>query len=240
LFGAHFNLATLRFNDQQYQSAIAHYVDYMVLAGESSRVHRNIGMSLVQLGEPESALISFDRALALDPTDATIYYNIAMVYEEQGNFEKTRKNLENAVDLDPYFDEAQYELAKLLKNNGQLQESISEFKRLIARSPAHYRALNGLATCYLAMKDADSAVNLLRDAIKVFPNCARTHYNLGVALRTIGEAEESRVHLLAANDIDPSYGTSHRVLGPRMSRPIRKPSLSQRIRQKANPVHAGR
>jgi len=204
-----FNLATLRFNDHKYESAIAHYVAYMVKAGESSKAHRNIGKALAAMGELDSALHSFDKAKALSRNDATIYYSIADVYERKGDFGMAIQNYRCALEIDPQYHEARFELAKCLRNNHAIDDAVAEFKILLQKCPGHYRAMNGLGTCYLALKDGTNAARILRQAIEIAPGFAAGQYNMGLALRAAGHLDEAQIHFIEANRLDSSYKVDH-------------------------------
>ena len=206
---AQYNLATLRFNDHKYESAIAHYVAYMVKAGESSKAHRNIGKALAAIGELDSALHSFDKAKALSRNDSTIYYSIADVYERKSDLASAIENYRCALEIDPQYHEARFELAKCLRNNNAIDDAIAEFKILVQKCPSHYRAMNGLGTCYLALKDGTSAARIFRQAIEIAPGFAAGQYNMGLALRSAGHLDEAQVHFIQANRLDPSYKADH-------------------------------
>jgi tetratricopeptide (TPR) repeat protein len=56
-------------------------------------------------------------------------------------------------------------------------------------------------------------VTLLRDCILKSPQKARPHYNLGIALAEIGQADEAIEHYRQALRINPGYASAHTNLG---------------------------
>ena len=77
-------LATLRFEHQQYEEALALFQSLVEMDPQNASAHTNTGVVLYHLGRFEEALQSFDRALALDPSSQTA----------RMNYEQVRKSLE--------------------------------------------------------------------------------------------------------------------------------------------------
>jgi len=164
-----FNLGNLHFHEKRYEAAISCYVTYMVREGDSSRAHRNIGKSLLKLGQLDSAIQSFKRAVELDPKGGKNYYSIALIYEMKDEIEEALSHFKRALELNPEHVEARYHLAKILRRKGRIQEAMAEFHTLLKYAPDHHQGLNGLATCYINLKDCVEAVGLLRHAVTVYP-----------------------------------------------------------------------
>lgn len=213
---ARFNLATLRFNEHRYESAITEFVKYMAKAGESSKAHRNIGKALVQLGQLDSAIGSFNTAASLDPSDPTIYFNLGLAYNCRDDYETAFENYRHALVLDPHYVEARYTLAKALKDTGHTAESLAEYELVLQEFPNHHRAMNGLATCCLAQHDSERALELLGRAISQAPESALAHYNLGLALNNLEQFDEALHHFQEASRLDPSDNFPHQATFSRL------------------------
>ena len=62
------SLAVLRFRQQRYEEALHLYRAMIDIGEANAQLHANVGAVLYQLGRPEQALRSLERARALDPT----------------------------------------------------------------------------------------------------------------------------------------------------------------------------
>lgn len=60
-------LAMAYFRERRYEEALARYRTLEEIRPDSARTHSNVGAILYHLGRPEEALLSIERALALDP-----------------------------------------------------------------------------------------------------------------------------------------------------------------------------
>lgn len=59
------------------------------------------GLKFAQLGFPDRAVESFERAEAIRPDDATVQFNMGTAYLSLGNFFQAVTNLDRAIMLDP-------------------------------------------------------------------------------------------------------------------------------------------
>ena len=61
------HLAMARFGQQRYEEALALYRTMIEMYPDNALTHSNLGATLYHLGRLEEALVSIERALALDP-----------------------------------------------------------------------------------------------------------------------------------------------------------------------------
>lgn len=198
-----FNLGTLHFHQKRYEAAITCYVTYMVKVGDNSRAHRNIAKSLLQLGQLDSAIVSFKKAAAMEPASSKNLYSIALVYDMKDELDEAISYYRQALEITPDYPEARYKLAKALKSNNQIAEAITEFQTCLHFSPQHHQALNGLATCFINRREYVEAIGLLKQAVGISPRYAMAHYNLGVAMSNMANYEGALQHFQEAVRLDP-------------------------------------
>ena len=215
-----FNLGTLHFHQKRYEAAITCYVTYMVKVGDNSRAHRNIAKSLLQLGQLDSAIVSFKRAAAMDPANSNNLYSIALVYDMKDELNEAISYYRQALEIKPDYPEARYKLAKALKSNYQVEEAMVEFQTLLYNSPQHHQALNGLATCFINRREYVDAIGLLKQAISISPGYAMAHYNLGVAMSNMANYQGALSHFQEAARLDPLDESSALAVEQLLSRSI--------------------
>lgn len=85
------------------------------------------GNAYLALDRKNEAKQHFDRAIALDPTDARAYQSLGILYYNTGNMELSRKNLEMAVSLDANLADAHFYLAMINEQQGNVQAAITDY-----------------------------------------------------------------------------------------------------------------
>jgi tetratricopeptide (TPR) repeat protein len=71
----------------------------------------------------QSSIAEFERALALDPSDAQAHMELGRTYVQSLDFDKARPELEKAIDLEPDYYEAYYLLGRLFHRVGDEKQS---------------------------------------------------------------------------------------------------------------------
>ena len=77
---------------------------------------------LQSLGRREAALLSYDRAIALDPTDVMAHYNRALLMQDCSRWDEALASYDRAIELNPQFADAQY-------NRSMAQLFLGDFER---------------------------------------------------------------------------------------------------------------
>lgn len=226
---ARFNLGILHFNQRKFEAAITNFVTYMVKVGDNSRAHRNIGRSLEQLGQLDGAINSLTKAANLDPENPEILFDVAIVHDLKEDTDLAIATYKRALELNPEYTEARYNLAELMMRTGQTFEATNEFQTILNRVPDHHQALNGMATCYLNQKEYGEAIGLLSRAIAVAPTYPLAHYNMGIAQRSMGNADAAVKSFTEAARLDPSDHASIAAAEQVKARSAMTPSESPRV-----------
>ena len=100
-----------------------------------------------------------------------------------------------------------------LISNGQFKEALTILDNLAKTDPnnPHLFLLGG--NCYGAMQSFEQAILCYKEALKLQPDFAEAHNNLGVYLKEIGELEEALSHAKKAVKIKPDFAAAHNNLG---------------------------
>src|SRR4051794_37578694 len=78
-----------------------------------------------------------------------------------------------------------------LHREGRLADAETIYRSILESIPGHFDALHNLAVLFLQRNDHLSALDLLRRALRVNPDSAPLHLNIGNALRGAGEAQQA-------------------------------------------------
>lgn len=110
-----------------------------VLAEEipgTASLHALLGeIKFHKLKNATSAIISYDNAIALDPTNSEHYDSVGLIYYSQGEYAKALIYFNNALLLNPNDPTANYNKACMLALLGRRDESLAFLKRALQLNP---------------------------------------------------------------------------------------------------------
>ena len=133
--------------------------------------------------------------LKLRPADASAHYGLGNIYLQASEFEKARPEFEQSIALQPLQTEAYYGLGQVYLQQDLYAEAERNFAKTLERNPKHGGALVGLGTSYFKQNKFDVAAGWLRKAVEAAPEYQPGHYYLGLTLRRLGDAAESKKEL---------------------------------------------
>src|SRR5207342_1266124 len=110
----------------------------------------NRGATLSEMGRPEEALQSLDRALALRPDLAAALSNRGFTLRELSRFDEALQSLDRALEIEPDHVAALAVRGKVLSEMNRLEESFRDFRRAAelaygGAKPAHSKLAHQIA-----------------------------------------------------------------------------------------------
>jgi tetratricopeptide (TPR) repeat protein len=198
------------------------------LAGNpaSSDVHNDLGVALMRLpdGVPE-ALPQFEAAVRLKPDSPAFRANLGLALTSTpGRLPDAIAEYQTALRIDPNFQTAHLNLGLAwMETPGRMPDAIAEFQRVIAEpqeeivdshaalsGPNLWQAHLNLGAAYAQTpgREAD-AVAEYRTALRINPDSALAHFQLGNALQKMGRLAEAIAEYRASLGIDPDVAEVH-------------------------------
>ncbi len=107
------------------------------------------GGAQARLGRTEEAVATFEKALALDPTNAQAKANLGTVYLLTRDHVRARRLMEEAIRLEPDISRAHNALGVIAFETGHQREAISHWKRSIEINPKEWDTLSNLCRVLL-------------------------------------------------------------------------------------------
>ena len=89
-----------KFNLDEYAAAADYFSQIIAIDSFHKAAHRNLGACYEGLGEPDSALASYTKALDIEP-DYVTYHNIAVVHYVNEDFKQAIDTWKKAIELNP-------------------------------------------------------------------------------------------------------------------------------------------
>ncbi len=114
-----------------------------------------------------------------------------------------------AARADPKMPNVHFVLGYLFWTQNQLEEATNAFKEELANTPDHPQALTYLADIYIKSNDNVAAQPLLEKAIRIDPEIALGHLDLGIVYASIGRNTEALREMKIAEVQSPNDENVH-------------------------------
>jgi tetratricopeptide (TPR) repeat protein len=161
-----------------------------------------IGSIYLAQGKPDSAIASFQRAIALNPelAEAHNYYGEAL--GEQKQFPRALDLFNKAIALDPTLLRARYNMGITYARMGNMKYSEFVFRTLVKNSPAYSLGYDGLAVTLSRSGRAREAITFHEKAISLLPGEPTFYYNLGLTYLILGDTTKALEQQQKLRNID--------------------------------------
>lgn len=113
---------------------------------------------------------------------------------------------------------------------GQSVDTIADLEQRISSDADDHEARTRLAALYLEVNRIDEAVTQLQTALRLEPEYALAHYNLGFALALGGHRDEALAAYQRAVTIRPDYAAARSNLGAMLQAQGRLPEAAEQFR----------
>jgi tetratricopeptide (TPR) repeat protein len=220
--------------------ALPHLQRATTLRPESSEARYNLGAALWYGGAREKAMAELRESVRLDPASAGGHAFLGMALLETGDLPSARASLQRAMALSPAMAAAYVDLgvaflraADLEKGLGQLEAglnvpspvpptpswdpAVAALQRALAANPTHAQApeAHNVLGLMLGRKGArgEEVAAAFRAAIRIRPDYAEAHNNLGLVLIQSGNDEDGIAALREAVRLAPAYAEARTNLG---------------------------
>jgi len=97
--------------------------------------HMNMGLALIQLGNLEDALISYERVIAIKPDYAEAYCNRGTVQESLRRASAALASYDRAIEINPDYADAHFNRGNILRELREFDAAIESYDKAIALNP---------------------------------------------------------------------------------------------------------
>jgi protein O-mannosyl-transferase len=167
--------------------------------------HTNLGKIYADQGKDDEAMVYYNKALQVDPNQASTYVHLGVMLTKQGHIDEAialyRKAIERKM---KYSSPLHVGLGTLLLEQGKIEEAIYEFDYAVKLKP-DATTFNNLGVALGLKGRTDEAMENHKKAIRLDPNNAEAHYNLGNILLSQRKNKEAIKEYQNAIRINPKY-----------------------------------
>jgi tetratricopeptide (TPR) repeat protein len=196
------NLANALLNAGQLEESMVYY--RKALDREPGMKEAQLGMAyaLVRLGRAGEALPYSQKALELDGNWVEAYDVRGMILGDIGRFDESITVFEKTLTLRHDMTQTYYNMATVYVRKGDMTKAVETYQRCISVKPESqtYSLLGGLMAHLGRLDEAEAS---FREAARIKPDLASTHYELGMLLAHRGRGAEAVVELKRAMALEP-------------------------------------
>jgi eukaryotic-like serine/threonine-protein kinase len=165
-------------------------------------------------GRREDAIVSLQRAIALDPDNDAAHRLLGLrLYANQGRMDDAVAEVRHAVAIRPESFENHYRLGIVLFIAGRYQEAVDAYKHATELQPRRADVFTNLGAAYHYMGDVKQAIGNYEHAIGLGAGDAQGYANLAVSYFFAGRHDDALRTCLEAIRRDPTRASLQRDLG---------------------------
>jgi len=162
-------LADIHLHSRDYQDrALAEFEDILKSDSKNAAACRGLGYAYLQKQDFSHAAEYFNRASELDSKDPRVHYYSALLMARKSGFGSgadvpaMTRELETSISLDPTFADSYALLAFAQSTSGDAPKALITMRKALAISPRNLNYMFNLANIYLANRQPDQTIAILR------------------------------------------------------------------------------
>ncbi|HEV2563152.1 MAG TPA: tetratricopeptide repeat protein [Rhizomicrobium sp.] len=155
-----------------------------------------LAMALEKMGHLHKALVTYERAFALDPEDPDLLLNLGLTAWNLKMTDGAAKMFRHYIEACPNSPLGYNNLGSIQCDMGQASVAIETLRNAIYRMPTEAMLWNSLATVLAEEGRVEESVTFYNEAVRLDPGFSRPWHNLGYAYSHLGQLESA----LAAYD----------------------------------------
>ena len=171
-----------------------------------------LGVSYIQIHNPDRARESFARMFSVSPGSASAYLINAQMMIRHKFEEFAEKELQKAIELDPKLPQASFLLGEMAIYKANLEQGVELLKREIMINPGFAMAYYMLGEAYTRQLKWDEAVAPLQKSIWLNPFFSGPYIVLGKVYLKKRELSNAESMLRRGVKMDPNNFSAHHLL----------------------------
>ena len=173
-------------------------------------MHNISGACNSALGEIDSAIISFNKAIELKPDYDEAYFNLGVAFHQTGQLGEAINCYERAISIKHAYPTAHNNLGLIALSQGQLDNALKSFEWAVAYSPEYAEAHNSLGAALQELKQFEKAKVSFKKAVALNPQYAQGLHNLAILCEIINLPDEASEYYEKALAVEPNYAEAYR------------------------------
>lgn len=172
-----------------------------------------LGVSHLQIGEPEPAVALIEKAATINPNSPEIFSDLGYAFNLLKRHEKAVACYNKAINLNKNFSEAYNNRGIVLSELEKWEEALADFDRAIALKSNYPEAYTNRGAAFKALGRSEDALASHDKAIALNPFFAEAYNNKGLVFKDIDKAELAIANFLKSIEFRPNYAAAYLNLG---------------------------
>ena len=139
----------------------------------------NLGNSYTEVGNKDSALLSLERAVEINPYLSESRTNLGNIYLDMGDVDDAIFQYRYALRINPKDAKTHHNLGNAYRKREWPDDAISQYKKAIRIDPNFIDAYRNLSSTYLQERMFSEAIFQLQRALKLEPGNAKCYKQMG-------------------------------------------------------------
>lgn len=172
----------------------------------------NLGWAQAGKGELKDALLSYQKAIELNPSLVDAQAGQGLLLFRSGKTEAAIAVLKEAVKSKPELAQNHLALGAVLEGNGNFEAALEQFAEAVKLAPGNYEAKTRLAAAQLASGNYAKSAELYKQVIEQKPADPELRIGLGLALTKMGDFSSAFSQFKKASELDKNSAAPHACL----------------------------
>ena len=213
-----YNLGLAYQNKGEHKKAISYYDVYLKTGGKTPQMtaegHNNRAIAYREVGNDESALTDYNKAIELDAGNPNFYVNRANLLKAQGDADGAIRDYSKAIELEPDHVNAYVNRGVAFNDKQDREKAIADYSKAIELDPKQTQAFYNRAVAYTAMQTFDKALpdlNKFIDSGEPPPLMLSDAYlNRGIVQYYLGDIEKAVADMSKSIELNPKQVNAYR------------------------------
>ena len=179
-----------------------------------SHIARNVlGLSLMEQGKIDEAIINYRKALEFYPAYADTHNNLAIALARLGNLNEAEAEFREAIRLGNPRSDSFRNLGLALARQGRYEEALEQYSEALRMDPKDVASVTNSGDVLVQQGNVQEAVLRYSEALRIQPRFALAQNNLAFALASLRRYDEAILHYREALRIQPKMPEALNGLG---------------------------
>ena len=143
-----------------------------------STLHNILGLALQNLGDRNSAIVNFRKAIEINPKFFLAYNNLGNAFNDLGKYDDALFQYQQSIKIKPDYAQAYYNQGCVYRDTYKYNESIERYKQAIKIKPDYADAYTNLGYVLRHVGKLEEAIENYQKAINFKPNFIEAYSNI--------------------------------------------------------------
>ena len=197
----------------QFQNALGVASQLLKQFPKSAILYNIQGAINEELGSLNAAMVSYKKAVVINPGFAQAYNNMSIILKKQDKLDEAIEACNKALAIVPRYAGAYNNRGSVLEKQGKLEKAMEAYNMALAIEPGYADAHNNRGIVLKKQGKLERAIAAYKRALAVKPDYAEAYYNLGISLQDQDQLDEAVEAYKKALAVKPDYAMAYNNMG---------------------------